>query len=324
MRADVPEFEPPRERAKLSNRLGRDENVTSSSGVAMATASADDAAVKGRPGLAAAALFGVSALAVLYLVFLYEVFNDASLRALGFTGLVEIRNISFLVLALLIIIMVVIWMRWVPVGAAPPASSGSQAGAPRGEGASQGKGQVKVADLDPASRPGAAASWRVPAVPPDLLQGGWKRYRFPAERTGGVCIDSDIVVDDGSLSALAGDTTPHGRTILRVRDEVARVCVRCDLMAHCHSKVAALITREEMAGNHECVPGLKRIATQKIEAMRAPPPAPAAYAVEPPPGLALEPSAPAPPTEGPESAAGPGEAQAADAPGDALTEPKSD
>ncbi len=246
----------------------------------MATASAAGVAAKGRPGLAAAALFGVSLLAALYLFFLYQVFNDASLRALGFTGLAEIRNISFLVLALLVGVMIAIWMVWVPVQTAAPAAPAPGAGAGGAGGPAGPKAPVKVAELDPASRPGAAPSWRIPAVPPDLLQGGWKRYRFPAERTGGVCIDSDIVVDEGSLPGAPGDATPHGRIILRVRDEVARVCVRCDLMPHCHSKVAALITREEMVGNHECVPGLKRIATQKIEAMRAPPPG--APAVEPP------------------------------------------
>lgn len=255
----------------------------------MATASAESAAAKGRPGLAAAALFGVSALGVLYLLFIYQVFNDPSLRALGFTGLTEIRNISFLVLALLIVVMVVIWMRWVPAQAAPAAAVPSQASGSVGAALRPGKAQVKVAELSPASRPGAAPSWDVPAVPPDLLQGGWMRYRFPAERTGGVCIDSDVVVDGGSLAGMPGQATPRGRYILRVRDEVARVCVRCDLMAHCHSKVAALITRDEMMGNHECVPGLKRIATLKIEAMRAPPP------------VVLAPSgAPAPPPEGPE------------------------
>lgn len=282
----------------------------------MATASAGSVAAKGRPGLASAALFGVSALALLYLLFLYQVFNDASLRALGFTGLAEIRNISFLVLALLLIVMVVIWMRWVPVQAAPPPSSGQPAAG--GGALLPPKAQVKVAELDPASRPGAPASWRVPAVPPDLLQGGWKRYRFPAERTGGVCIDSDIVVDEGTLAAARGDTTPHGRYILRVRDEVARVCVRCDLRAHCHSKVAALITREEMQGNHECVPGLKRIATQKIEAMRAP--APLAYALEAPPGAAAESGLPPPALEATALGEGAAEGPAPDPP----AEPKSD
>ena len=286
----------------------------------MATASAAGVAEKGRPGLAAGALFGVAALALLYLVFLYQLFSDASLRAVGFTGLGEIRNISFLVLALLLIVMVVIWMRWVPVQAAPVGSA--RGAAPAGAALASPKALVKVAELDPASRPGAPPSWRVPAVPPDLLQGGWKRYRFPAERTGGVCIDTDVVVDEGSPPAPAGDTTSRGRHILRVRDEVARVCVRCDLQAHCHGKVAALITREEMQGNHECVPGLKRIATQKIEAMRAPaPPAPLqdaqAESVAPAPSDPLAgdpPPGPAEPAEG-----------AAEAPSaDGAPEPKSD
>jgi hypothetical protein len=229
----------------------------------MATTATAPGAAHGRSRAAAVALLGISVIALLYLAFLYQVYNDPGVRDLGFTGQTEIWRYSGLVFALLFSLMMVVWMRWVPPGAvaAAPAAAGAPArtgGAPASIRAS--------ASPDPASRPGAPPSTRFPLITPEALQGGWKRYKFPAERTGGLYVDTDIVVDDAPPSAAA--TSTRGRSILRVRDEVARVCVRCDLIDHCHSKVAALITREDMQGNHECVPGLKRIAQARIEQMK--------------------------------------------------------
>ena len=107
----------------------------------------------------------------------------------------------------------------------------------------------------------------VPRVGAEELKGGWKRYRFPAERTGGLYVDTDIVVDSGATFS-DSEEAHRGRMILRVRDEVARVCVRCDLINHCHSKVASLITVEDMRGNSDCLSGLKRIANVKMDAIK--------------------------------------------------------
>jgi len=126
-----------------------------------------------------------------------------------------------------------------------------------------------VAAEDPSARPGAPPAYNLPVSAPDELQGGWQRYKFPAERTGGVHIDVDVRIDDLTRPR-TDEGTPRGLYILRVRDEVARVCVQCDLISHCHGKVAALITMEEMRGNFECVPGLKKMVNAKIASMKKP------------------------------------------------------
>ncbi len=229
----------------------------------MATTATAKGAAHGRSRAAAAALLGISVVSLLYLAFLYQVYNDPGVRDLGFTGQTEIWRYSGLVFALLFCLMMVVWMRWVPAGVhAAPASAVGAAAKTGGAPASL----PRTASPDPASRPGAPPSTRIPAIAPETLQGGWRRYKFPAERTGGLYVDTDIVVDDAPPSA--GAVAARGRTILRVRDEVARVCVRCELIDHCHGKVAALITRDDMLGNHECVPGLKRIAQARIDQMK--------------------------------------------------------
>jgi len=279
---------------------------------------------KGSPG-AAAALAGVSVVALLYLFFMYQLYNDPGLRQLGFNEPREISMYSFMVFALLFVVMLLVRMRLSHAAPAVEASSGgaakSGAGVPGGAVLpSAGHARPRVSAEDPASRPGAPPSTSVPQVPPEELKGGWKRYRFPAERTGGLYVDTDIVTDSGAVFSDSGDA-PRGRFILRVRDEVARVCVRCDLIEHCHGRVAGLISLEEMRGNHDCIPGLKRLASVKMEtikrakeaaALKAAKPAeiaqaeaaraesaPEESATEAPPADTTEP-APAPP-EGPDS-----------------------
>jgi len=242
------------------------------SGVTMGAPAA--AASPGRRRLAAAALLAIAALCLLYLLFMFQLYNDAGLRDLGFTGQTEISRYSFLAFALLVLVMLGVRMWWVPSAAhAAAAASGAPAtGSAGGVPApavipSTGGARRRVSAEDPASRPGAPPSTSVPLIKAEDLKGGWKRWRFPAERTGGLYVDTDIVVDDGSTFADSADAK-RGRFILRVRDEVARVCVRCDLIDHCHGKVATLITREEMRANHDCVPGLKQIAAVKIEGLK--------------------------------------------------------
>lgn len=221
---------------------------------------------------AAVALGAVSLMSVLYLYFLFQLYNDPSLRELGFSTAADIQRYSVLVFALLFAILLIVRMRMFP---APAPGAAVAAAVPGGGGAiaggavipSSGGARPRSSADDPAARPGAPASMSVPRVGAEELKGGWKRYRFPAERTGGLYVDTDIVVDGGTTFSDSQDA-PRGRMILRVRDEVARVCVRCDLINHCHSKVAALITIDDMRGNSDCVAGLKRIATVKMESVK--------------------------------------------------------
>jgi len=227
---------------------------------------------------AAAAFAGVAIVALLWIVFMFMVYNDPGVRDLGFGSPGIVWNYSWLIFVLLFGIMLAVRMRWVPA-----AESGAPAAASSGKGAvpggavipSAGHTRPRVSAEDPASRPGAPPSTSVPRVQAEHLTGGWRRFRFPAERTGGLYVDTDIVVDAGPQFSDSNDA-PRGRMILRVRDEVARVCVRCDLIEHCHSKVAALITIEDMRGNSDCVPGLKRIAAGKMSGAKRPPAAAAA------------------------------------------------
>jgi hypothetical protein len=272
----------------------------------MAAASSTAAPVrKGSPG-AAAALAGVSLVALLYLFFMYQLYNDPGLRQLGFNEPRDISTYSFMVFALLFVVLLLVRMR---LSHSAPAVEGSAGGAAKPSGGvpggavlpSAGHARPRVSAEDPASRPGAPPSTSVPQVPPEELKGGWKRYRFPAERTGGLYVDTDIVADSGAVFSDSGDA-PRGRLILRVRDEVARVCVRCDLIEHCHGRVAGLISLEEMRGNHDCIPGLKRLAAVKMETIKRAKEAAAGTAAAP---------AEAPPLEPETEAAGPHETQAA-------------
>jgi hypothetical protein len=254
------------------------------------------------PG-AAAALAGVSVVALLYLFFLYQIYNDPGIRDLGFATAADVQRYSVLVFALLFAIMLIVRMKWYPAAVGAPAAAPSSGGAIQGPGAavipSAGGQRPRVSAEDPAARPGAPPSMSVPRVSAEDLKGGWKRYRFPAERTGGLYVDSDIVVDSGTEFSDSPDS-PRGRLILRVRDEVARVCVRCDLMNHCHGKVAALITLEDMRGNSDCLSGLKRIANVKLDGIRRAKEAQAAAAealAAPPQAPEAGPAPEAPPAE---------------------------
>lgn len=235
----------------------------------------------------AAVLFAaVAILSLLWILFMFKIYNDPGVRALGFGSPGVVWNYSWLVFALLVGIMLAVRMRYVPPaeggGAAPVGASGAKGAMPGGAVIpSTGHARPRVSAEDPASRPGAPPSTSVPRVQAEHLSGGWRRFRFPAERTGGLYVDTDIVVDAGPQFSDSAEA-PRGKMILRVRDEVARVCVRCDLIEHCHSRVAALITIDDMRGNSDCVPGLKRIAGAKLQAaQRAAEPAPQTPAANP-------------------------------------------
>jgi hypothetical protein len=281
----------------------------------MAAASSTAAPVrKGNPG-AAALLAGVSIVALLYLYFMFQLYNDPGLRQLGFNEQRDISTYSFMVFALLFVVMLVVRIRASHSAVAAEASPGTAAKAGAAVGGavlpSAGHTRPRVSAEDPASRPGAPPSTSVPNVPAEDLKGGWKRYRFPAERTGGLYVDTDIVVDGGAVFS-DSDEARRGRMILRVRDEVARVCVRCDLIDHCHGRVAGLISLEEMRANFDCIPGLKRIANVKVDTIKRTKES-AAKAAQPAPNPAPDTGIRQPPDEAP--AADPVEAATTPPPG---------
>jgi hypothetical protein len=226
-------------------------------------------------------LWVISLLCFLYVGFLYAVASNPSVRALGFGTIADVQQMSALFFILLFFAALAV-EHYAPEAparagpAAPPAGRGPQRAASRAVGA-------QVSLKDPHARPGAPPPMSIPRVFPDPLEGGWQRWKFPSERTGGIYIDTDVVVDD--VSPDAGGEEGRGLHILRVRDEVARVCVRCDLIDHCHSKVKTLITKRDMMANFECVSGLRRIAQEKIaqrDAKRESPAAPPAEAAATP------------------------------------------
>jgi hypothetical protein len=246
----------------------------------MATATALAAPAPTHSAKSAVGLFLIAFLAILIIPLLYTIYTSPSVRDLGFTNPDEIRNRLSALAALLILLSIFIYHRGHPATVAPPSgASGAASKVPRA--GSRGRSALD----DPMSRPGAPYAYEVPDVPADLLEGGWRRYKFPAERTGGLYVDTDIVVDEMRHASAPGDSTPRGRYIMRVRDEVARVCVRCELIDHCHGAVASLLTQEDMLANFECVPGLRKMAQVKLEQIKS--------AREPPPSALPEPEAPA-------------------------------
>jgi hypothetical protein len=243
----------------------------------MATATAREAPVQGNRKGSAAGLFVIAAVALLILPLLYLIYTNPAVRDLGFSNPDQIRNWLAALGALLILLSAYVFHKGHPstLGAGAPAAAGGAAGS---RGAPRAPSRATAALDDPMSRPGAAFAYEIPAVPADALEGGWRRYKFPAERTGGLYVDSDIVVDKMERLSEAGDATARGHYILRVRDEVARVCVRCDLLDHCHGAVARILTKQDMLANFECVPGLRKMAQAKLavikKAKEAPPPPP--------------------------------------------------
>src|SRR6266850_261692 len=244
----------------------------------MATATAHQGTVASRPVRAPLVLIVLALLAFAYIPFLFAVFMYPATRDLGFGTLDEIRNKSVLYVALILMLSVYFWHKGTPSPQARAESTktgqGSVSAPP-----SNAPRVVRVAAEDPSARPGAPPAYNLPASAPDELQGGWQRYKFPAERTGGVYIDVDVRLDDLTRPR-TDEGTPRGLYILRVRDEVARVCAQCDLINHCHGKVAALVTMEDMRGNFQCVPGLKKMVNAKIESMKKPKEQPPTRCVE--------------------------------------------
>jgi len=233
----------------------------------MAAATADRRLLTGRRSWAPLGLWVISALSFLYVAFLYMVASNPAVRALGFGTVSDVQQMSALFFVFLFFAALLV-EHYAPE-TPPRAAAGGSAAGPRGP-ATRPAGRAQGAQVslkDPHARPGAPPPMSVPRVFPDHLEGGWQRWKFPAERTGGIYIDTDVVVDE--IAPEAADGEGRGLYILRLRDEVARVCVRCDLVDHCHAKVKTLITKKDMLENHECVAGLRKIAKAKIERLSA-------------------------------------------------------
>src|SRR6267378_1773037 len=234
----------------------------------MATATAQGAAAVQARARFPVPLLLLALISFAYAPFLYAVFTYPAARQFGYATLNDIAIGSALFFMLVLVLAMLFWNSARP--APRPVAVAQGAAATASQAAAPGSPRVRrVTAQDPSSRPGAPLAYNLPAGAPDGLQGGWQRYKFPAERTGGVYIDVDVRIDDLTRPR-TDEGTPRGLYILRVRDEVARVCVQCDLISHCHGKVAALITREEMRGNFECVPGLKKMVNAKIASMKKP------------------------------------------------------
>ncbi len=231
----------------------------------MAAATADGRLIKGQRSWAPLGLGVISILCFLYIAFLYVVASNPSVRALGFATVADIQQLSALFFVLLFFAALAVEHyapEAAPRAATRPASASP--GAPRHPPRAQG---ALVSLKDPHARPGSPPPMSIPHVFADQLEGGWERWKFPSERTGGIYIDTDVVADD--IAPEAADEDGRGLFVLRLRDEVARVCVRCDLIDHCHGKVKTLITKADMMENHECVGGLRYIAAAKIERANA-------------------------------------------------------
>ena len=212
------------------------------------------------------ALWVIGILCLLYIGAIYSMLSNPDVRALGFDSIDSIRALSFLIFVLFFIVALYVENRAprLPMAGAQSAARGppNRADVARANTASNLK--------DPGSRPGAPPPMDIPKIRRDALDGGWQRWKFPAERTGGIYHDTDMVVDDTPEAQLLGDGTARGLMILRVREEVARVCVSCALIEHCHSKVRTIITRAEMRQNFECVPGLRKMVEKKMAAVPVP------------------------------------------------------
>jgi len=244
----------------------------------MATATAQGAAAVQARAPFPVPLLLLALISFAYAPFLYAVFTYPAARQFGYATLNDIAIGSALFFMLVLVLAMLFWNSARP--APRPVAVAQGAAATASQAAAPGSPRVRrVTAQDPSSRPGAPLAYNLPAGAPDGLQGGWQRYKFPAERTGGVYIDVDVRIDDLTRPR-TDEITPRGLYILRVRDEVARVCAQCDLINHCHGKVAALITREDMLGNFECVPGLKKMVNTKLEWMKREKEAAAAMAAQ--------------------------------------------
>lgn len=278
----------------------------------MAASNADPRLITGQRSWAPAGLWLISLVCFLYVGLLYMVASNPDVRAFGFGTIADVQQNSALIFVLLFFAALAVEHN-APEGRPSPPEGKPSGARPQGPSLPRRTG-AQVSLKDPHARPGATPPMSIPRIHPDRLEGGWQRWKFPSERTGGIYIDTDVVVDDIAPDDSAEDG--RGLHILRVRDEVARVCVRCDLISHCHGKVRTLITREEMLGNSECVSGLRQIAKAKIAARdaaraqsAAPPASDGAVGPGPTPEIA-PPAGLAPPAEAPPAApaetAGPG------------------
>lgn len=212
------------------------------------------------------ALAVIGLLCLLYIGAIYSMLSNPDVRALGFDSVDSIRALSFLIFVLFFIVALYVENR-APRLPTARAQSGARAPATRADVA---RANTASNLKDAGARPGAPPPMEIPKVRADALDGGWQRWKFPAERTGGIYIDTDIVVDDAPEAQLLEDGTARGLMILRVRDEVARVCISCALIDHCHSKVRTVITRADMRQNFECVPGLRKMVEAKMSAVPVP------------------------------------------------------
>jgi hypothetical protein len=270
----------------------------------MAAAEADARLITGKRSWAPAGLWLISLLCFLYIAFLYTVASNPQLRSYGFGTIGDIQLMSTYFFVFLFFAALAV-EHYAPEA---PASSRAAPPGPRTGGTAQPAARADLARVslrDAHARPGAPPPTSMPRIRPDELEGGWLRWKFPSERTGGIYIDTDVVVDD--VAGSAQDEVARGLHILRVRDEVARVCAQCDLIDHCHAKVRTLITRREMLANHECVAGLRAIAQVKIAQRNAA----AAAAAQPVP----------PAAEAPGPAPAPGAPPASEVPAPAAVEP---